>query len=82
MPSSIKKLPVKIRDDGTGFKKQSSKKGALGGYDEENDAFNDLHNSSPKKKPNQSSIKKEREWEQLERNRNDVMGGFDALLEE
>ena len=50
MPSSIKKLPVKIKEDGTGFKKQSNKKG--GGYDEEDDAFNDLLNSSPKKKPN------------------------------
>jgi hypothetical protein len=82
MPSSIKKLPVKIKDDGTGFKKQSNKKGGNPGYDEDNDTFNDLLNSSPKKKPNQSTIKKEREWEQLERNNNDMMGGFDALMEE
>lgn len=68
MPSSIKKLPVKIKEDGTGFKKQSNKK--HGGYDDEDDAFNDILNSSPKKKPGQSTIKKDRDWDILEREQN------------
>jgi len=81
MPSSIKKLPVKIKDDGTGFKKQSVKK--HGGYDDEDDAFNDILNSSPKKKPGQSTIKKDREWEMINRNQNEgAMNGFDELLED
>ncbi len=84
MPSSIKKLPVKIKDDGTGFKKQSNKKNGGGGYDDEDDAFNDILNSSPKKKPGQSTIKKDREWEKLERKQNEggAMNGFDDLLED
>lgn len=84
MPSSIKKLPVKIKDDGTGFKKQSTKKNGRGGYDDEDEAFNDILNSSPKKKPGQSTIKKDREWEKLERQQNEggAMNGFDDLLED
>ena len=60
-----------------------------GDYDND-DPFNDILNSSPKKKPGQSTIKKEREWEQLQqsvnKNRNGVggagMNGFDELLED
>ena len=56
-----------------------------GGYHEDEDDFNKLLNSSPKKAPKYTnSVKKNREWEALEaaEQRNQPMHGFDELLED
>ena len=55
-------------------------------YQDEDDDFNKLLNSSPKKNPKYTnSIKKDREWEALEAltdKKRDALHGFDELLEE
>ena len=52
--------------------------------DDDEDAFNEILKSSPKKKPNQQSHFKDREWENLEAMISDKKkaetAGFDDLL--
>ena len=69
---------------GNGGEKRREKKRKLSAkYDEED--FNELLNSSPKKDPRKNTHAKNRDWEQLEAmvttEKKDIMGDFDDLIE-
>lgn len=50
-------------------------------YDDDEEEFNILLNSSPKKKNNQNTVKKDRQWNDIElMEESNAMNGYDDLL--